>query len=74
KWHGSDRSWGEGKTEALRLALRGRDPFTDAATQIAFVDQALTVFNAVVSGMVYGGTDLDALRTIAAELDLEESE
>ncbi|NYZ61958.1 exodeoxyribonuclease V subunit gamma [Luteimonas deserti] len=74
KWHGSDRSWGEGNTEALRLALRGRDPFTDAATQIAFVDQAMTVFGAVVKGLVYGGTDLDALRTIAAELDVEESE
>jgi len=74
KWHGSDRSWGEGNTEALRLALRGRDPFTDEATQVAFVDQALTVFNAVVSGLVYGGTDPDALRTIAAELDVEESE
>jgi len=74
KWHGSDRSWGEGNTEALRLALRGRDPFTDAATQVAFVDQALTVFNAVVAGMVYGGTDPAALRAIAAELDVEESE
>lgn len=74
KWHGSDRSWGEGNTEALRLALRGRDPFTDAATQIAFVDQAMTVFNAVVKGLVYGGTDLDALRAIAADLDVEASE
>ena len=39
---------------------------------LAFVDQAMTVFGAVVKGLVYGGTDLDALRTIAAELDVEE--
>ena len=74
KWHGSDRSWGEGNTEALRLALRGRDPFTHAATQAVFVDQAMTVFGAVVKGLVHVGTDPDTLRTIAAELDVEASE
>ena len=74
RWHGSDRSWGEGNTEALRLALRGRDPFTHAGTQAAFVDQAMTVFSAVEKGLVYGGTDPDTLRTIAADLDVEASE
>src|SRR5690606_13208226 len=48
RWHGSDRSWGEGTGEALRLALRGRDPFTDEVTQVAFVDLAMTIYSAVV--------------------------
>ncbi|GGK16756.1 exodeoxyribonuclease V subunit gamma [Luteimonas terricola] len=74
RWHGSDRSWGEGTGEALRLALRGRDPFTDEATQVAFVDLAMAIYSAVVSGEVYAGTDLGALRDIAAALDLEDAE
>ncbi|TKS53242.1 exodeoxyribonuclease V subunit gamma [Luteimonas yindakuii] len=74
RWHGSDRSWGEGTGEALRLALRGRDPFTDDATQVAFVDLAMAIYSAVVAGEVYGGTDLAALRDIAAKLDLEDAE
>jgi exodeoxyribonuclease V gamma subunit len=74
KWAGSDRAWGEGQGEALRLALRGREPFTDEATRVAFVDQTMTIFSAVVSGQLYQGTDLDALREIAADLDVEDSE
>jgi exodeoxyribonuclease V gamma subunit len=74
RWHGSDRSWGEGTGEALRLALRGRDPFNDEATQVAFVDLAMAIYSAVVSGEVYAGTDLGALRDIAAALDLEDAE
>ncbi|MGY0612933.1 exodeoxyribonuclease V subunit gamma [Luteimonas sp. A501] len=74
RWHGSDRSWGEGTGEALRLALRGRDPFTDEATQVAFVDLAMAIYSAVVTGNVYGGTDVGALRDIAAALDLEDAE
>ncbi|MGY1459793.1 exodeoxyribonuclease V subunit gamma [Luteimonas sp. A534] len=74
RWHGSDRSWGEGTGEALRLALRGRDPFTDEATQVAFVDLAMAIYSAVATGEVYAGTDLGALRDIAAKLDLEDAE
>ncbi|MBJ7575417.1 exodeoxyribonuclease V subunit gamma [Luteimonas sp. MC1828] len=74
RWHGSDRSWGEGTGEALRLALRGRDPFSDEATQVAFVDLAMAIYSAVVAGKVYAGTDLGALRDIAAKLDLEDAE
>ncbi|RZA35589.1 MAG: exodeoxyribonuclease V subunit gamma [Lysobacteraceae bacterium] len=74
RWFGSERSWGEGSGEALRLALRGRDPFTDEPTQVAFVDQAMTVYSAVLLGQAYAGTDLAALRAIAADLDPEEAE
>ncbi|MCY7312113.1 MAG: exodeoxyribonuclease V subunit gamma [Pseudoxanthomonas sp.] len=74
RWRGSDRRWAEGDSEALRLALRGRDPFNDEATQVAFVDQAMTIFSAVVSGALYAGTDLDTLRMLAADLDMEEAE
>ena len=74
RWFGSERSWAEGNGEALRLALRGQDPFTDESTQIAFVDQAMTIYSAVTTGVVYGGTDLDALRAIAAGIDAEDME
>ncbi|HRN62140.1 MAG TPA: exodeoxyribonuclease V subunit gamma, partial [Luteimonas sp.] len=74
RWHGSDRSWGEGTGEALRLALRGRDPFADEATQVEFVDLAMTIYSAVVSGLAYAGTDAAALSDIAATLDVEDAE
>lgn len=74
RWHGSDRSWGERTGEALRLALRGRDPFSDEATQLAFVDLSMAIYSAVTTGEVYAGTDLAALRDIAAALDVEDAE
>jgi exodeoxyribonuclease V gamma subunit len=74
KWRGSDRGWAEGNSEALRLALRGRDPFTDEATQIEFVDLSMAIFSAVVSGTLYAGSDHDALRAMVAALDVEDAE
>ena len=74
RWRGSDRSWGEGSGEALRLALRGRDPFADEATGVAFVDLALAIYSAVVDGRIHPGTDLAALRAFAAALDMEDAE
>ncbi|MEN1930003.1 exodeoxyribonuclease V subunit gamma [Luteimonas sp. MJ250] len=74
KWHGSDFSWAESSGEALRLALRGRDPFSDDATQVAFIDLAMGIYLAVVRGELYAGTDPAALRAIADALDLEEAE
>ncbi|MBJ6985556.1 exodeoxyribonuclease V subunit gamma [Luteimonas sp. MC1750] len=74
KWHGGDFSWGESTGEALQLALRGRDPFADEATQVAFVDLAMRIYGAVAKGELYAGTDLAALRAIAAGLDVEEAE
>jgi exodeoxyribonuclease V gamma subunit len=74
KWHGGDFTWSEGSGEALRLALRGRDPFQDETLQHAFVDLSLRIFTAVVGGELYAGTDLAALREIAAVLDLEDAE
>ncbi|MGY1410787.1 exodeoxyribonuclease V subunit gamma [Luteimonas sp. A611] len=74
KWHGSDFSWAESSGEALRLALRGRDPFSDEATQVAFIDLAMGIYLAVVKGEFYAGTDPAALHAIADALDLEEAE
>ena len=74
RWFGSERSWAEGNGEALRLALRGRDLFTDESTRVAFVDLAMTIYSAVTTGTVYGGTDLDALRAIAAGIEAEDME
>lgn len=51
RWRGSARTWGEGSGEALRLALRGRDPFADAASLQAFADTAYAIYGAVVHGV-----------------------
>jgi len=51
KWRGSDRSWAEGDSDALRLALRGRDPFADTATAEEFARIAGHVFGAVTLGL-----------------------
>jgi len=74
KWHGGAFGWAEGSGEALRLALRGRDPFADEATRIAFVDLALGIYRAVVRGERHPGIDPEALRGIVEALDLEEAE
>jgi len=73
-WRGRDGGFSEGGGEALRLALRGRDPFADEATRVAFMDQTMAIFLAVAAGQRYGGTDADALREIAAGLDMDDAE
>ena len=50
RWRGGERSWAEGDSEALRLALRGRDPFADAAALEAFSELAFVIFGAVTAG------------------------
>ena len=74
RWRGSERSWSERDVDALRLALRGRDPFGDGTAQAAFVDLALTIYLAVVSGAAYDGTDAEAMQALAANLDTEDAE
>ena len=74
KWRGNDRGWSESQGEALRLALRGRDPFVDEAAQVAFVDVSLAIHHALVNGAAYAGTDVAALRAMAAALDLDDVE
>jgi len=55
KWRGSARSWAEGDSEALRLALRGRDPFADAPTLREFAALSRSIFSAVTRGVVEDG-------------------
>lgn len=50
RWRGHERGWAEGDGEALRLALRGRDPFADAAALREFAALAGVVFGAVTRG------------------------
>jgi exodeoxyribonuclease V gamma subunit len=50
KWRGSARSWSEGGADAARLALRGRDPFADAAALREFASVAGTVFGILSRG------------------------
>jgi exodeoxyribonuclease V gamma subunit len=57
RWRGSPRSWAEGDDEALRLALRGRDPFADTATLQEFADLAHAIYGAVVHGNAHAGSD-----------------
>ncbi len=53
EWH-KPRSWSEGDTAQVRLALRGRDPFDDAKLGEEFRHVATTVFDAVVLGEIDG--------------------
>jgi exodeoxyribonuclease V gamma subunit len=50
RWRGSERSWAEGEGDALRLALRGRDPFVDPAALQQFADLAHVIFGIVTRG------------------------
>lgn len=50
RWRGTERTWAEGDSEALRLALRGRDPFADAAAAAEFADLAFVVYGALTRG------------------------
>ncbi|GAB3044821.1 exodeoxyribonuclease V subunit gamma [Stenotrophomonas tumulicola] len=50
RWHGSDRSWGEAHGEAIQLALRGHDPFTDEASFADLLHTSRVVFGAVREG------------------------
>ncbi|WP_372017100.1 exodeoxyribonuclease V subunit gamma [Pseudoxanthomonas sp. 10H] len=68
RWRGSARSWAEGDDEALRLALRGRDPFADAGTLRQFADLAHAVYGAVVHG------DAQAASDAALELPAQDEE
>ena len=50
KWRGREGGWAERDSEALRLALRGRDPFADAAALEEFAGLAFVIFGAVTRG------------------------
>ncbi|QIL19429.1 exodeoxyribonuclease V subunit gamma [Thermomonas sp. HDW16] len=50
RWRGGERQWAEGDSEALRLALRGRDPFADAAAMEAFAELAFVIYGALTQG------------------------
>ncbi|GHC03942.1 exodeoxyribonuclease V subunit gamma [Thermomonas carbonis] len=51
RWRGGDRQWGEGDSDAIRLALRGRDPFADPAALRDFARITGIVFGSVTRGI-----------------------
>ena len=61
RWRGGHGQWSEGDSEALRLALRGRDPFAEAASLQAFADAACTIFGAVADGLSAAAPDVQDL-------------
>lgn len=50
RWHGTERSWGEGTGQAWQLVLRGRDPFANDDDYAALLHNSLQVFTAVREG------------------------
>ncbi len=60
RWRGGERSWAEGGSDALRLALRGRDPFADLAALNEFSALAFAIYGAVTRGEIAGAPALDA--------------
>lgn len=52
RWYGGDYSWGEGRGEAVQLALRGADPFANQTTAHRFIHNSLLIFSALCEGKV----------------------
>jgi exodeoxyribonuclease V gamma subunit len=50
QWRGNFRGWAEGQSEALRLALRGRDPFANLEALREFARIAGVVFGTLNTG------------------------
>ena len=50
RWRGGERQWAEGDSEALRLALRGRDPFASEAALEEFAELAFVIYGALTQG------------------------
>ncbi|KAF1686875.1 exodeoxyribonuclease V subunit gamma [Pseudoxanthomonas broegbernensis] len=74
RWHGNGQNgFAEGRQAALRLALRGLDPFADPALLLRFADLAMSVFAAVQDGEVHAGVDPGALAGLAAAFDAEDA-
>ena len=71
-WHGDGGRWREGEGDALRLALRGRDPFADAATRLQFAELSKAIYDAVVHGTAPAAVDAAALSAMDALADAYE--
>jgi len=57
KWQGDGRAWAEGEGDAIRLALRGRDPFAGDADYARLERASLLVYGAVCDGRVPDGAE-----------------
>lgn len=73
KWRGNGRGFAEGEGDAVRLALRGVDPFADEAALLRFAEAAVAIFAAVESGDAFADVDRDALRGLALARDDDEA-
>ncbi|MCF7223797.1 exodeoxyribonuclease V subunit gamma [Marilutibacter chinensis] len=74
QWRGGPRQWAEGDDEALRLALRGCDPFADAAARAEFARLSRTIFGLVTRGAFDSGQDDDAALLLPDDWDAEDAE
>ncbi|WP_039730783.1 exodeoxyribonuclease V subunit gamma [Pseudoxanthomonas sp. GW2] len=72
-WHGGGPRPPESADPALRLALRGRDPFADPALLHRFVETAEAVYTAVADGRLAPGVDPDLLFGLAGVHDAEDA-
>jgi exodeoxyribonuclease V gamma subunit len=50
KWQGREGKWSERDGDAVRLALRGRDPFASEAALAEFAELAYIIYGAVTQG------------------------
>lgn len=65
QWHGGRFKFAEGGSDAVRLALRGHDPFADRVARRNFVELSFAIFAAVNDGRRFEGLDAET----ADELD-----
>lgn len=55
RWHGDGSGgWAEGEGEAIRLALRGRDPFASEADYLRLERTSLRIYDLVRRGRARG--------------------
>jgi len=60
RWTGSQNGWAEGRADAYRLALRGRELFDDPTLRARFARITRTVFDPLTRGQPYAGDASEA--------------
>lgn len=58
-WQGSGNGWAERDGDAIRLALRGRDPFADAAGYARLERNSMLIYSLLTTGRPADDDDID---------------
>jgi len=73
RWQGNGQGFAEAEDPALRLVLRGRDPFADPDLLLAFVRASEAIYLAVAEGRICEEVGPEALLGLATGVEEEEA-